>query len=134
MSTPSRHAVARLRAAPVSPQRDAQQRAWAAAPSIRERFPTAREFAIQLTFRDPAGVHQPSAFRRVFEPSMQAHFTAPCVMRGCDGHFDLDDAVAGLFRDARGDHTGTLQCRGRRDGADCGLELNYRLELARRAS
>jgi hypothetical protein len=115
-------------AAEVLRKREERHQAYLAAPAIADRYPKAGDFAIELTFRDPAGLERPTPRRRLFMPSMRAIFEVPCPVHGCEGGgFDLGKAVGTMLSDRRSPRTGQAHCEGVRSRRTCGLELNFRL-------
>jgi hypothetical protein len=75
--------VSYRRAALPAAERTLREEAWLNAPTIAERFPRARRFAIAMAFRDPRGAAQPSPMRQLYEPSMRAIFELRCPLRDC---------------------------------------------------
>ncbi|HZP11907.1 MAG TPA: hypothetical protein VFB36_05755 [Nevskiaceae bacterium] len=121
--------VSYRRAAPAVSERHQRDEAWSAAPTIRERFPRARRFAIAMSFRDPHGAATPSPMRQLYEPSMRAIFEQRCPVRDCTGGgFDLNGSIRSMLSNDRLPRTGQAACRGSRfRGGECGLELSYSL-------
>ena len=111
-------------------ERNQREEAWLKAPTIAERFPRARGFAIAMTFRDPSGAAQPSPMRQLYAPAMRAVFEQRCPMRDCTGGgFDLNASILAMLSNDRHPRTGNHTCRGSRgrSGTDCGIELSYSL-------
>jgi hypothetical protein len=119
----------RRAALPLS-ERNQRDEAWTNAPTIRDRFPRARRFAIAMTFRDPGGAAQPSPMRQLYEPSMRALFELRCPLRDCTGGgFDLNAPITSMLSSDRQPRSGRAACRGSRGrtGGECQLELSYSL-------
>src|ERR1043165_7311745 len=96
------------RRVPVSvSERAVRDEAWANAPTIAERFPRSRRFAIAMTFRDPRGAAQPSPMRQLYEPSMRAIFEQRCPLGDCTGGtFDLNAPIRSMLTNDRAPRTG----------------------------
>jgi hypothetical protein len=110
--------------------RTEREEAWLNAPTIAERYPRARRFAIAMSFRDPTGAAQPSPIRQLYEPSMRALFEQRCPLRDCTGGgFDLNAPIRSMLMNDRQARSGTASCRGSRGraGEACSLELTYSL-------
>lgn len=122
--------ISQRRAIPAVSEGKLREEAWRNAPTIAERFPRARRFAIAMTFRDPRG-GTPSPRRQLYEPSMHAFFELRCPLRDCaSGGFDLNAEVQAMLSRDGHPRSGHGRCRGKRDGEECGLELTYTLTSA----
>lgn len=116
-------------------QRERWRRAYAEAPSVRERFHTVERLAIDISFRDVKGLGIYSPQMRDLGASAKAFFAFGCPRTLClQGGFDLDPIVQSLFESNQADSSGTLQCQGwlhpsHTDNARCRLELRYAIHL-----
>ena len=121
-------------------QREMQRRAYAEAPSVRERFPRLEQLTIDMTFRDVKLLGTYSPQMRYLGAAAKAFFAFGCPRTLClQGGFDLDPIIQSLFDSDRAKSSGILQCQGwlqpsRSDNARCRLELHYILHLAYEAS
>ena len=117
-------------------QREMQRRAYAEAPSVRERFPRLEQLTIDMTFRDVKLLGTYSPQMRSLSASAKAFFAFGCPRTLClQGGFDLDPIIQSMFESDRGKSSGIVQCQGwlhplRSDNARCRLELHYTLQLA----
>ena len=116
-------------------QRDTWRRAYAEAPSVRERFPQLERLTIDIRFCDVKRLGTYSPQMRGFGASAKAFFAFECPRTLClQGGFDLDPIVQGLFTSNQAKSSGKLQCQGRlhsphNDNAHCRLELHYAIHL-----
>ena len=119
-----------------SQQSETWRRAYAEAPSLRDRFPHIERLVIELMFDDPMrlGIYSPQ-MRTIGAPA-KAFFAFACPRTLClGGGFDLDPIVQSLFECDRTESSGTLECRGQlhsshSDNARCHMKLHYTLAYA----
>ncbi len=116
-------------------QRETWRRAYAEAPSVRERFPKLERLTIDMTFCDVKRLGTYSPQMRGFGASAKAFFAFGCPRTLClQGGFDLDPIIQSLFETHQAKSSGTLQCQGwlrqsHNDNTHCRLELRYSIHL-----
>ncbi len=116
-------------------QRETWRRAYADAPSVRERFPKLDRLTIDMRFSDVKRIGTYSPQMRGLGASAKAFFAFGCPRTLClHGGFDLDPIIQTLFEADRVEGNGILQCRGwldpsHSDNARCRLELHYTVQL-----
>lgn len=116
-----------------SQQREARQRQYAAAPELKEKFPSIKEVVVELSFNDPEGKVNPSPHKRIFIQDMQAFFEFPCPLRECNnGGYSLSKTIMESLSSRRTELNGKMSCKGKRSrdkaaATCCDLELNYRV-------
>ena len=112
------------------------------APALAERFPGIGRLRIELGFeQSPAQYATPSAQLHTLYPAAPAFFRLSCPCAGCDGEFDLTDAVAAAASHGKRSvaplEAGELCCQGTRFRqnlalrAGCSLQLRYNLQVER---
>ena len=111
------------------------------APALRQRFPEIGRLRIELGFeQSPAQTAAPSAQLHTLYRAAPAFFRFSCPCAGCDGEFDLTDAVTAVAanqgkRSLAPPKVGELNCQGIRFGhnltlrATCSLQLRYTLQV-----
>jgi hypothetical protein len=116
-------------------QQETWRRAYAAASSLRERFPQLERLVVDMAFTDVKEMGRYSAQMRSFSASAKAFFAFACPRTLClDGGFDLDSIVLDLLGTGDTASIGVLECRGwvdptRPDHARCLLRMHYRLQV-----
>src|SRR5262245_51155714 len=115
-------------------QREGWRRAYAEAPSVRERFPNVERLVIDLSFVDLKGIGRYSPQMRSLSAPAKAFFAFACPRTLClQGGFDLDPIISSMLRASRTESIGVLECRGwvhpqRTENLRCRLQMHYRLE------
>lgn len=108
--------------------REARQRAYLAAPTIAELFPTIDEVTVDLQFVLAGGKPHSSPYSRLFVPDMQAYFELHCPDRECTGGgFDLEPGIRATVNGRGSEKSGSLSCQGHKGREPCGISLNYRV-------
>lgn len=116
-------------------QRETWRRAYADAPTVRERFPKVEQLVLDIGFVDPKHIGIYSAQMRGFSASAKAFFAIACPRTLClDGGFDLDSVVAKMLCGRATTSIGSLECQGwicptHADSARCRLQITYRLHV-----
>jgi hypothetical protein len=115
-------------------QRDRLTRAYAEAPSIRERFPQVEQLILEFTFTDLEGIGSYSPQMHSLAAAAKAYFAIPCPRTLClDGGFDLESLVRAMLKGKQDVSIGTLICEGwldpaRKANSRCGLRLDYQFK------
>ena len=126
-----------MKSAPVSAaggrqeRRDRLKRERAAAPALREVYPTVQQLQLEIVFHN-ATSHDPAPQSHTLHPSARAFFEFSCPYADCDGHFDLGAAVVAAILDPRGRAAGERGCSGRRaarvgENEACQLRMGYKI-------
>jgi hypothetical protein len=116
-------------------QQESWRRAYADAPSLRERFPQVEQLVLEMTFTDLQAFGTYSAQMRSFSPPAKAFFAIACPRTLClDGGFDLDSVIRSMLACGGTTGGGTLECQGwldpaRPENARCLLQMHYRLQV-----
>jgi len=115
-------------------QREEWRRAYAAALSVRERFPRVEQLVLDMAFSDPKAIGRYSAQMRSFSAPAKAFFAFACPRTLCvHGGFDLDPLIVTLLNSHRTSVSGILKCHGwvhpeHTESARCLLQMHYQLQ------
>jgi hypothetical protein len=108
---------------------DQLRRDRAAAPVLRDAFPTVQQLRIELKF-DGASSSGLTPQSHVLYPPARAFFEYSCPYSDCDGHIDLGAAVATALAATTHRAAGVLMCPGSRGAVHasrrpCLLQVGY---------
>ncbi len=102
--------------------------------AIRIVYPAVQQLRIELRF---GGSHPNTPTSQLHElyPPARAFFSYPCPHAGCDGHFDLSDAVRAAIDADSHVVNGVVECKGSRprdhtSRQSCLLQLHYGIRAA----
>lgn len=110
-------------------QQDRLKRDRAAAQPIRSLYPKVATLGLQLHF-EGTDAQVPADQLHVMHPPARAFFEFACPYAGCNGHFNLSDAVGTALKSSVKSTVGVLECPGLRakdqsGRQPCGLRLHY---------
>jgi hypothetical protein len=114
-------------------QREEWRRAYAAALSLRERFPRVEQLVLDMSFTDPKAIGTYSPQMRSYSAPAKAFFAFACPRTLCvHGGFDLDPLIVTLLGSHRTSASGVLKCQGwvhpqHTESARCLLQMHYDL-------